>query len=201
MAGDTTPPPQKKTSTLRTKGQLANHIRIAKGKITRNIHKARDILLLTQNSPPTDFIRINLEKAEQDLEDSLEAIEDFYDEIAVVDPVNQLQYATNCSEQHDRVRKIFAPLRDAVVQCTTQLDLKATSPAALTPDPKNIVNLPADTAKGPIKPNLALKPEPLSRGATPVEFRSFMKRFLAYFDSSNMSTLDQSVQFQYCIAA
>ena len=115
MAGDATPPPQKKTSKLRTEAQLANHIRIAKGKVTRNINKARDILLLTQNAPPTDFIRINLEKAEQDLEDSLEAIEDFYDEIAVVDPTNQLQYATNCSEQHDRVRKVFAPLRLSLI--------------------------------------------------------------------------------------
>ena len=47
------------------------------------------------------------------------------------------------------------------------------------------------------RPNVALKPETLTKDATPAEFRAFMKNFMGYYRTSNMSLLAQSDQLLY----
>ena len=57
-------------------------------------------------------------------------------------------------------------------------------------------NLPPPPARY-TKLSLALKPDPLTRDVTLVEFRIFMKKFLAYHETSNMAFAPTSVQLEY----
>ena len=68
-------------------------------------------------------------------------------------------------------------------------------------------NLPVaddEEAMLPSKVNQTLKPSTLTRDATPVEFRTFMRKFSAYYKTSNMHRVPLDVQREYfanCIEA
>ena len=160
--------------------------------------------ILQTNPPPTVRLFNQLVEAREGLEEILTELDDNYNEIALIDPANVLTYMTRCDEQHERCAKDLQDLTDCAMQIeiglrkeglTTEGKSFSGDGSAATPPTTDGTTTDGDVVR--YRPNVALKPETLTKDAAPAEFRAFMKNFMGYYRTSNMNLLAQSDQLLY----
>ena len=173
--------------------QLKRRIAANKGVLTQKINLSRNVISLANSTtPPTASAVSELEACREAVKTALDRLQCLYVTLMEYDVEDHLtRNEQSMGVENSRALEILNQIA-AAIQRGAQRQPSRNSASSQT----------SDQVRPRVKANDALKPFILTRDHTPVEMRTWLRKFKSYYSSSNMKfapLADQQAYFRNCI--